>query len=84
MDLDTRIHGCDRDEVCARLDSVTISQNITESTVGRFKHGRLSYTNAEEATLGLIKTKKNSQLFVFISLNFDSHIFFPLCINSFQ
>ena len=32
----TIIHGCNRDEVCARLDSVTISQNITESTVGRF------------------------------------------------
>ena len=82
--MDTRNHGCDRDEVCARLDSVTISQNITESTVDRFIHNSPCHTNVEEATLGLIKTKKYSQLFVFISLNFDSQIFFPLCVNSFQ
>ena len=77
VDLDTRIHGCDRDEVCARLDSVTISQNITESTVGKFKHS--SPSNIEEATLGLIKTKNiHSYLYLFPSTLI--RIFYFLCV----
>ena len=63
--MDTRNHECDRDEVCARLDSVAIFQNITESTVGRFIHNSLSHTNVEEATLGLIKTKNIHNYFIY-------------------